>query len=513
MAFTKSTEDLIVHQKMADYPIEDGQYTVEDLKKELDRPVLAVQRDLNNLMDELGKGTSAGDLGAEQLESTDLSAPNVQAKLRELNRRLQNVTLGQIPDGSVQTSTLADGAVTEAKISSEYTNKVTEEIEGSKAEINANLGLVSNYNEPTITYSDTYKTITEGDILPKTWETVIEGTKYKNGNIIVESERYSNGYPLVNAFDDDKKTYFSINTNANAYSYITIDFNNPICITEMYVDASENYMIIEGSNNKNNWDNLYTYVYNSSGLGSAKTRQLQNNTEYRYYRIGLHNTSTSTAKVLYCYSIKVLKYKYKAQVFNLTNDIKDYKKGMLVNIQTPSNLLKQEDCFLNINGLGERQISNIITPNSKYVLIYDGEKFVSDKSIIYDVTLTEAVTQIDLSNILEDNSGYMFLIKMPSDTINKSRTMTFSAIAPDNVSSSNPTTTFSYAYSGSNYVLPVFLFIKDSYICGMGYSDDGDGTVQQFFSGGYRIDISNLFLNGPVELFMQGTNIQIRRLY
>jgi hypothetical protein len=101
MAFTKSTEDLVVHQKMADYPIEDGQYTVEDLKKELDRPVVALQRDLNKVVDELREETSAGNLGARKLDVNDNSGANIQEKIYELNRRMQDVALGSIPDGSI----------------------------------------------------------------------------------------------------------------------------------------------------------------------------------------------------------------------------------------------------------------------------------------------------------------------------------------------------------------------------------------------------------------------------
>jgi hypothetical protein len=510
MAFTKSTEDLIVHQKMADYPIEDGQYTVEDLKKELDRPAEALQRDLNKVIDELAEETSASNLGADKLESTDLSDSNVQAKLRELNRRLQNVVLGQIPDGSVKTSTLADGAVTEEKISGEYTNKLVENIEGSKAEINANLGLVSNYNEPTIIYLENYKIETEIDILPKTWETVTEGTKYKNGNIIIEADSYREGYPLINAFDDSSSTEYGVITNAKDYTYIIIDFNEKVCITEMHIESSAGWnenSTIQCSNNKSNWVDVN--IENGT-TSSGYEFKLQTNTAYRYYKIGFYNKLSSQA-VVNVKEIKVVKIKQKAQLLELFNDIKEYKKGMIVKIQTPSTMTIEENCLININGLGEKTINNTVKPNRKYTLIYDGEKFIVDDGIVYDVTLSEAVAQIDLSNILKDNSGYIFLIKMPSGATGKLSEMRFSAIAPDNVSSSNPTTTFSYAYGGSNYVLPIFLFIKNSYICGMGYSDNG--KMQQFFSGDYRIDVSNLFLNGPTELFIKGTSIQIRRLY
>ena len=114
MAFTKSTEDLIVHQKMADYPVEDGQFTTEDLKKEFDRPVEALQRDLNKVIDELAEETSAGNLGAGKLEENDTSANNLQAKLGELNKRIQNVALGSIPNGSI----------TEEKLDEEFSKNI-----------------------------------------------------------------------------------------------------------------------------------------------------------------------------------------------------------------------------------------------------------------------------------------------------------------------------------------------------------------------------------------------------
>lgn len=64
------------------------------------------------------------------------------------------------------------------------------------------------------------------------------------------------------------------------------------------------------------------------------------------------------------------------------------------------------------NSLNTIPIDTLLYPGSKYELIYDGERFIDNK-ILYDITLSEAVNQIDLHGIsdkLRDGKIYALII-------------------------------------------------------------------------------------------------------
>lgn len=112
MSFTKSTTDISVHQKLGDYPSQDDGITADELKKKFDYPAETLQEDLNKVVEELSKNTASSNIGADKIHESDASAENVQAKLEKIYKDLQNVTLGQIPDGSI----------TEEKLNANYSS-------------------------------------------------------------------------------------------------------------------------------------------------------------------------------------------------------------------------------------------------------------------------------------------------------------------------------------------------------------------------------------------------------
>lgn len=110
MGFTKSTTDIKVHQKLSDYPkVEDG-ISSEELKKRFDMPAEQLQNDLNKFIDEIETGSASKNIGADPLDENDISEGNVLAKLKKIHEEAQNMTLGQIPDGTI----------TKAKMNEEY---------------------------------------------------------------------------------------------------------------------------------------------------------------------------------------------------------------------------------------------------------------------------------------------------------------------------------------------------------------------------------------------------------
>ena len=113
MGFTRSTTNTSVHQGMPDYPSSQG-YTTTQLKQAFDAPAEGLQTDLNGLMSELEATTSAGFIGADQIDPSDASAANVQAKLEKIYTDMQGISQGSIPDGTI----------TEAKLDATYAASV-----------------------------------------------------------------------------------------------------------------------------------------------------------------------------------------------------------------------------------------------------------------------------------------------------------------------------------------------------------------------------------------------------
>lgn len=104
MGFTRSTTDIIVHQKLGDYPNQDNGLDAQELKKRYDLPAETLQSDLNQVIEELEKESAAGNIGAMSLGESDSSANTVQGKLLYLLAQIQNQALGTIPDGTITES-------------------------------------------------------------------------------------------------------------------------------------------------------------------------------------------------------------------------------------------------------------------------------------------------------------------------------------------------------------------------------------------------------------------------
>ena len=136
MGFTRSTEDISVHQKLGDYPNQDDGLTPEELKKRYDKPAEILQKDLNNLEVELEELHAASKIGAEPIDGNDTTPANIQAKLIRLYEQLQNVVFNQIPDGTI----------TKAKLSTDYSGVIAEKTGEVQTNLNAEMvgGITAN---------------------------------------------------------------------------------------------------------------------------------------------------------------------------------------------------------------------------------------------------------------------------------------------------------------------------------------------------------------------------------
>lgn len=101
MSFTKITEDLDIIQKLADEPNADDGLSAEEVKKKFDEAGNKIKSKFNKHIDELEGTLGASRVGANKIDGEDNSESNIQAKLEKIYGALKNVTLNQIPDGTI----------------------------------------------------------------------------------------------------------------------------------------------------------------------------------------------------------------------------------------------------------------------------------------------------------------------------------------------------------------------------------------------------------------------------
>ena len=115
MSFTRFTEETGNISALSDRPNDMEGLSASELKARFDKAGNDVKEYINDeLLPALEATTAAGNIGISAI--TGLVADTVQEALQALFTALQDVTLGDIPDGSIGTTKIADDAITEDKL-------------------------------------------------------------------------------------------------------------------------------------------------------------------------------------------------------------------------------------------------------------------------------------------------------------------------------------------------------------------------------------------------------------
>jgi len=124
MAFTSISKDMNIISVLSDLPNEDDGLSPSELKAKFDEAGLAVKQYINDtLISELEGETASENLGAKAI--TGVEGANIYAQLNNLKTQLDDLTMGEIPDNSLQTVKLQDDCVTNAKLGSDVTALIT----------------------------------------------------------------------------------------------------------------------------------------------------------------------------------------------------------------------------------------------------------------------------------------------------------------------------------------------------------------------------------------------------
>ena len=241
-------------------------------------------------------------------------------------------------------------------------------------------------------------------------------------------------------------------------AYITFDFGSESIPTFNYhLATSACYSYLEYSEDNTTWTQ-YTQINTAS---STKTGTITPSQSHRYWRIRASKNSSSSANgQFHVYYFYVSNIKFKT--WGVSNDlyidtISPLKNKEMIYVSTPENLNMQNVVE---NRFNEKTIDVLLKPNKKYKLVYneDTNKFEIkpfEKEPLFEITLTEAVNQVDLTgiaNMLKTDKLYCVIIDgtcsastnidLGMSTITKGDTFTiYSPI------------TFSTRYSGSSLIL------------------------------------------------------------
>lgn len=144
--------------------------------------------------------------------------------------------------------------------------------------------------------------VISGDIIPKEWTLVTEGTEYvaSDGTKLRAGDTNTN-YPVVNACDGNKNSHWQ--SELSNVGYVEIEFPKPIKITKMntmiWAVSSSNLISVkvQGSTTGvgTTWIDLYTTTEIQS-TSSLTEITLNNTAEYKFYRI-YYTMSNATARL------------------------------------------------------------------------------------------------------------------------------------------------------------------------------------------------------------------------
>lgn len=282
----------------------------------------------------------------------------------------------------------------------------------------------SNYAEPSLSQFISGYEMVAGDIIPKTWETVSELHEYRSGDVTLKTNNstQNNFYPwkACDGVDGGSSYWYTVGVTSGIA--LTIDFNNPQKISKMKLSYKVvdglNYLYIQGSNDNETWTTLYRTT--TENVSTLTERTLNNVDYYRYYRLFLDISKAGYSVYIYEWQVS----EYEAPVFDnlltLNNAIKEYSNNQRVLIKIPEEMDTTQITHLNINNLGNKLIIGELLANKRYELIYNGTNFdiinmdelIEGSSIVFDITLTENVSQIEIGpDVIKDNATYLICPK------------------------------------------------------------------------------------------------------
>lgn len=325
MSFTKSTTDISVHQKLGDYPNQDNGMTADELKKKFDYPAETLQKDLNKIVEELENENATQNIGASKLDENDETENNIQAKLNKIYQATKDVTLGQIPDGTI----------TEKKLANDYANSLAKK---------ENLGLMylnGVYNTPNCENQEEKEYTSPSLTSSNTQGYTITTTDYDSES--EELDKYTllggNGSKYILRFGGSEGNIFIV-------------FPDFVKLSSFFIKTSNANIKINVSQD----GEKYTQIFNLKGIANG-TYTLNSTTYYKYVHIVYANWQSGSALVynnikFYGKTIENME----PPTITTPSLTSENRIGYTVSVTKPPHLGEVEDIYTMIGGDGEKQL-------------------------------------------------------------------------------------------------------------------------------------------------------------
>ncbi len=243
---------------------------------------------------------------------------------------------------------------------------------------------------------------------------------YSNMKVIVDSVYNSTKYASGIFYPNNDSPMWYSSTNGTNHS-ILIDLGKPVQISSIkHRIAGQSSIAVNGickiSLDNTDYSVLYTFTQEST-----ITTHNFSTTNVRYIKYELTGTN---GKYLYACGFDIPDNEYISTVgfsnsVTLDNNGNTFTNNQRVLVETPNTLNLIGVLSNTLNGI---DISTILQPSTKYELIYneDEDKFeLGGAKTLFDITLTESVSEIDLTGItelLDTNKCYLLNIGGTSPT-------------------------------------------------------------------------------------------------
>lgn len=201
-----------------------------------------------------------------------------------------------------------------------------------------------------------------------------------NGDIVIQASSVREAtYPVTNAFDGNDSTMWNSKAGTSD-STVTITFPQPIKILKFRAKVYySNNWYFEASNDNSTFTTLFT----GSGDDVFVTVEVNPSTTYKYYRIRGYGGGSSSYWYIYGFEIKEWYGEGEGKVHNLDIPLTSYEKDKIIRIKPPTSSASYPYPFININGLGVKQIDGELISTYNYGLLYNGTSFdIVDKPFI-----------------------------------------------------------------------------------------------------------------------------------
>lgn len=211
-------------------------------------------------------------------------------------------------------------------------------------------------------------------------------------------------------------------------------------------------------------------IFNCSSNNFEKTAYTEQVGSHRYYRLEFSTTSD----YFYFGDFSVNIQTYGTALINniLTNGDFNLVDNKILKISTPNFDLTD----VTANTIDNIKCDVILQPNSRYTLIYNEDtNSYKIKNLLFDITLTEEVNQIDLTGItdmLEEGKVYTLIAYLNNATSSISNSLVYLGTVP----------VIRVSSSGGWFYCSPFIFIKFKYnneinICGMVGSESSNYSI------------------------------------